>query len=164
MSNFSYSDELYHHGIKGQKWGIRRYQNVDGTRTPEGKLRYNKKGEARDYAKQLNNLDRGMANARYTASDKSFFSSKEAKAEARKSLEQGQKEVDKLIKEIQKKGYEVESKDFFRAASTGEAVAKSMAFTVAGSLTMAALGIPIYMLHTEGVEGKKYRVGKVYDK
>lgn len=27
-----YSNELYHHGVKGQKWGIRRYQNYDGTR------------------------------------------------------------------------------------------------------------------------------------
>ena len=34
------SDELYHHGIKGQKWGIRRYQNSDGTLTPAGKRRY----------------------------------------------------------------------------------------------------------------------------
>lgn len=33
---------LYHHGILGQKWGIRRYQNPDGTLTPEGKERYNK--------------------------------------------------------------------------------------------------------------------------
>ena len=33
-------DELYHHGIKGQKWGVRRYQNEDGSLTPEGKKRY----------------------------------------------------------------------------------------------------------------------------
>lgn len=35
-----YSDSLTHHGIKGQKWGIRRYQNLDGTLTPAGKERY----------------------------------------------------------------------------------------------------------------------------
>lgn len=33
--------ELYHHGIKGQKWGVRRYQYADGTLTPAGKKRYN---------------------------------------------------------------------------------------------------------------------------
>lgn len=32
-------DELYHHGIKGQKWGLRRFQNKDGTRTALGKKR-----------------------------------------------------------------------------------------------------------------------------
>lgn len=31
---------IYHHGIKGQKWGIRRYQNEDGSLTAAGKKRY----------------------------------------------------------------------------------------------------------------------------
>jgi hypothetical protein len=32
--------ELRHHGIKGQKWGVRRFQNKDGSLTPAGKKRY----------------------------------------------------------------------------------------------------------------------------
>lgn len=35
-----YPNELYHHGIKGQKWGIRRFQNADGSLTDAGKRRY----------------------------------------------------------------------------------------------------------------------------
>lgn len=38
-----YADEsLAHHGIKGQKWGVRRYQNPDGSLTDEGRKRYGK--------------------------------------------------------------------------------------------------------------------------
>ena len=35
-------DELSHHGIKGQKWGVRRFQNEDMSLTPAGKKRYAK--------------------------------------------------------------------------------------------------------------------------
>lgn len=37
--------ELQHSGIKGMKWGVRRYQNKDGTLTEAGKKRYNKEME-----------------------------------------------------------------------------------------------------------------------
>ena len=40
--------ELYHHGVKGQKWGVRRYQNKDGSLTPEGQKRL-AKSLKRDY-------------------------------------------------------------------------------------------------------------------
>ncbi len=45
-------NEIYHSGIKGMKWGQRRYQNEDGTLTPAGKIRYGKQA-----AKQINNLE-----------------------------------------------------------------------------------------------------------
>ena len=36
-------NDLYHHGIAGQRWGIRRYQNEDGSLTSAGKSRYSQK-------------------------------------------------------------------------------------------------------------------------
>lgn len=42
VAGVPYSDELYHYGIRFQKWGVRRFQNPDGSYTPAGKERYAK--------------------------------------------------------------------------------------------------------------------------
>jgi len=43
---------LYHHGILGQKWGVRRFQNKDGSYTSAGKKRYSSGFDAKKYKEE----------------------------------------------------------------------------------------------------------------
>ena len=52
------NNELQHWGIKRMKWGVRRYQNADGSLTPAGVKRYRK--EAGDIERRLNTNKREM--------------------------------------------------------------------------------------------------------
>ena len=51
-------NELYHHGIKGQKWGVRRFRNEDGSLTSAGKRR-----QAENYSAQQRKRDRKIYGA-----------------------------------------------------------------------------------------------------
>lgn len=83
MSNYIYTpyvspaSELCHYGIKGQKWGVRRYQNEDGTYTEEGKKRrslsgmisdasqrHKAKKDAKEYARAQMYYGEGAGNRR----------------------------------------------------------------------------------------------------
>lgn len=51
------NNELYHHGILGQKWGVRRFQNKDGTLTNEGQKRYEREKLENAGKKKDNRID-----------------------------------------------------------------------------------------------------------
>lgn len=73
--------ELIHWGIKGMKWGVRRYQNKDGTLTADGKKRYNAEME------RLKNEEKILKN-------------KEATRAKLAKLENKQKEIDERKKAL----------------------------------------------------------------
>ena len=75
--------ELYHHGIEGQKWGIRRYQNKDGSLTEAGKRHLEKldqKWTKKNYDKVYNQaykrskmeMDRYVSNEMYSKYSENF--------------------------------------------------------------------------------------------
>ena len=54
-----HKNELYHHGIKGQKWGVRRFRNEDGSLTEAGKQRYNENYSAQQRTRDQKLYGRG---------------------------------------------------------------------------------------------------------
>jgi len=93
------TEYLTHYGISGQKWGVRRFQNDDGTLTPEGKKKYLNS----DGSKKTD--DRGYIKSRKTLYlDKKKEELKEAKKTGNKARQLEAKIDYKFAKDIQKKG------------------------------------------------------------
>ena len=60
MEQYEY---IAHHGIKGQKWGVRRFQNEDGSLTPEGRKHYGVEGKKRYFTENVKETAKRSAKA-----------------------------------------------------------------------------------------------------
>lgn len=112
-----HEEMLEHHGIKGQKWGVRRYQNKDGSRTAAGKKREQSRSEDpahEDYTK--------------AHSGKSVKNMSDVELRNRLNRLQMEKQYSQLTSSDTNKGKEFVSKSL--KVATGVATATSTALTI----------------------------------
>lgn len=159
---------LCHHGVKGQRWGVRRYQNDDGTLTAEGKARYG----VDENGKMSNRLSRAADTNRKDAAEmrKAAASAKTEKAkkdlldsaDALERLAEQQESRAKMSKEG-KKLYKQDKKDqkILDGSNAGNAI-RAAAKTGAKyglarlATTGAAFVISKLMLNSGNIMGAEY--------
>lgn len=100
-----FNNELYHHGVKGMKWGVRRYQNKDGSYTKRGVERFKE------------------AESRYDSAKKDFNSAKKLgnKAEiksTRKAVQNEKAQMNKAYKQLKKDNRADQGKDLYAQGKT----------------------------------------------
>lgn len=139
-------DSLEHYGIPGQKWGVRRYQNEDGTLTAAGKKRYGEEGPtmgtrsskryAKDVTKALNKLDQNRAENEFQVNRlKSMFVDPLTKR-AQKREARG-KDVTKLVSKRDKRDARIENGPYTKGLKESKkliehylSVAKKMGYEI----------------------------------
>lgn len=134
MMSYTDSLELEHHGIKGMKWGVRRYQNADGTLTSAGKEKL-KKYKDKEYARVSKRRDKY---------DKKYNLAK-AKREAKYKVKPSRSETynkgirdtyEKELRAIKKMSYKDMQED---KIAVGKQWLKSAAFAAAGTATLSTI-------------------------
>lgn len=104
------SNELQHWGIKGMKWGVRRYQNADGSLTPAGIKRY--RDESESIERELSGATKKAGVEEYQTALKSAKSASETVDAARKLKDDTHKMKDpKLERQIRKSTEQMSDKE-----------------------------------------------------
>ena len=120
------NDELYHHGVKGQRWGVRRYQTESGKLTDKGKDHYNKslgkiqklelksnklKTKAKKYNKKSADMEfKSLKSWTEKGERRRYYKSKKFKRKAarleysaEKKIQRGNKIIKKMKQDLNKK-------------------------------------------------------------
>lgn len=163
------SDELYHHGVKGQRWGVRRYQNPDGTLTAQGqarlaKLRGNEIGKVQNrmktdeqsYLKKKTKLQQKIDVANAKGNEKKANKLTAKYEDTKKKYESGKSIAEKEIKALNK--YKLS--DFAKernniTVEVGKAASQAAIASMIGTVTMSMLGVNAVMVTRPGYDVNK---------
>lgn len=142
-------DELYHFGVKGMKWGVRRYQNEDGSLTSLGKKR-DKMLSDRKVAKR-NSTTSNIVNAEYSRRE---FEDAKTRLKLENQKKKSKRQQD-LEKKYLKQGFakdEAEIKAYNRAKT--ETILK-----VAGGIALASAAAYVAYKHYDKVTDRVFEKG-----
>lgn len=133
---------LVHHGIEGQKWGVRRFQNRDGSLTEEGRKRYGYSSEMSSVKDAYRNKQRAYRvnkseyeRSKVRSHDKDSI--REAKAEMDKakrdySVAKREYKDNKEIKKQEQRIWKQQRRDYIQTKSFGEKVLTGLLLGPAG--------------------------------
>lgn len=125
MNDFRELHEMYHHGIKGMHWGIRRFQNEDGTLTAAGRRRYEKELNKMDkkaslhaadslaYKRHADELSKSAEGIRKLGDERKF-----------KIAERKEKQAKELYEKMEKEGSKAKAIESEQWKKVGDALSK----------------------------------------